>query len=168
MMKKGAVTAVILCLVLLTSCSVQKRTDTYGFCERVNSEYKSEILNPSGYYINDKNEYNYFSSLNEARNAAVTLRVTDENTVNCVQITVTKEQLELSDEEKDMLFNCFFVMCRALLTVTEEEMLEDFNSVGFSAEKLGFSPSDIVFEVTGGKASVFMNEEIISMYCEKQ
>lgn len=168
MMKKGAVTAVILCLVLLTSCSVQKRTDTYGFCERFNSEYKSEVLNPSGYYINDKNEYNYFINLNELRNAAVTLRVTDDNTVNSVQITVTKDQIELSDDERDMLFNCFFVMCRVLLTETEETVQTDFNENGFSNEQLAFSLSDIVFDITGGKVSVFTNEEIISMYCEKQ
>lgn len=168
MMKKGAATAVILCLVLLTSCSVQKRTDTYGFCERFNSEYKSDILNPSGYYINEKNEYNYFIGLNEIRNAAVTLCVTDGNTVNSVQITVTKDQIELSAEERDMLFNCFFVMCRVLLTETEEKLQEEFNGGGFSAEALGFTPSDIVFDIIGGKISVFMNEEIISMYCEKQ
>ena len=74
----------------------------------------------------------------------------------------------MSNDERDMLFNCFFVMCRVLLTETEETMQESFNGNGFSAEKLAFSPSDIVFDITGGMVSVFMNEEIISMYCEKR
>lgn len=167
MSKKFLFVLFLLCALLLSSCSVQEKTDIYGFCERFNDEY-GEALNASDYYLDSDGQYNIFFTLQNGCSAAASFVTDDDSSVSLVQLTVTESEFENAEGSSQALFECFSVMCRVLLSLTDQELSADFGNAGFSAESPALSPSDISFEVTGGKISVFMNEKMISMYCEKQ
>lgn len=153
--------------VSLSACSMQKRVDTYEFCDRFNSFYDQEILCPSDYYKSSSlNEYNYFIKINEIRTAIVTIQTDENNSVSSIQITITKDETEFSEEEKQQTINYFIHLSSVLTSQGQDNVLNQLTQAGFAQDQIGFNSYNFSFSAPQCKYTVLCSTYIISFYAE--
>lgn len=155
----------IIC-ALLCSCSVQRSADIYEFSNRLFKVFGEELYEPSAYYFDGEYNYSYFLSINDTRNAILTLTVGEDLAVNSLDLTVTKAGQPLTDGERECLFKLFVCACSVLEQSDTGFITAELADSGFSAESIDFTSFNLKTEKEKQNYLIYSNSEIISLYTE--
>ena len=155
----------VLLSFLLTACSVQRSTGIYEFCRRLNKSNDISVIDSSGFYAESENDYNYFITLNEQRQAVLSLKTNESGTVIASSLVLTKDDCEPAPNEKQAIYEYYKYMCSTLSSDSPDTIQELFNSNNFSAQSIDFIQANYKFDSDNISCCIFCNEEIISFYC---
>ncbi len=166
-MKKYTVIAFLIIIsVIFCSCSVQKSSDIYGFSSRLFKLLDRELYEPSGYFYDGNSRYSYFLSTADTRTAVLTLSTNEDLSVKSFEITLTKDDLPITDAGQSEIYKLFACACSVLTQKSIEELCRVFSENGFTEKTADFLNNNLSFETEEMRIFVFSNSEIISFYTE--
>ena len=166
MRKSAPIIILLLFCLMLSACSQQRSVDIYEFSHRLFKAEGNELYEPSSYYFDGEYGYSYFLSINDTRNAVLTLTTDEDLSVNSFDITVTKAGQPLTDGEREFLFKLFVCACSVLEQSDLELVSNELASNGFSAEIIDFTSYNLEIENEKQSFFIYSNSEIISLYFE--
>lgn len=155
---------VLTTLIFLNSCTVQQKTDIYGFIRRVNKT-KELSIDDSSYYYDGEHEYSYLVNA-DADEFMLCLATDSEGSVESIRLTALKpDGTALSSQTAEDYYRKYILFCSVLTGASRDTVQSLFSENGFTADNLLSDSCTVSIEAEKNEYFINVNTRIISMYC---
>lgn len=160
--KTKTMSAVILCLVLLCSCSRQRYISQNEFARRFNSCEQTFKLAEDSYYEKD-GEFCFFSGDENLRKILISLKQNEKFYVTEAELTAVRDGSDLTEQEKEELLKTAVSMLSVICNCTQKEIQSALTELNFDKNKFTFGSVTENFSIMKAECFFYSNSEMISL-----
>ncbi len=160
---KAPVLLILTVIILFSSCTLEPRTDIFGFCRRMNKAEAGVTLDDTAFYY-DGEEYSTFINLSGCE-CILALSTDAEACVESLRLTALNTESSLDEAKQNAVFTYCVGLFSVLTNRPKEEITALLSDNSVDASAVSFTENSVEIEQEKYCLFLFTNTQLISFYC---